>query len=88
MAASVPTQEEAASMMAAKLATLPKGANQHSAMALSTPTQEEAASMMDVSVDSVKRARKAADVQSSQVATNETKRAETAVSSFDSSEML
>lgn len=43
---------------AAKLATLPKGANQHTPTGVcKTPTQEEAASMMDVSVNSVQRAR-------------------------------
>ena len=49
--------ESQRAITAAKLATLPKGSNQHTAMAVSIPTQEEAASMMDVSVDSVQRAR-------------------------------
>jgi hypothetical protein len=45
-------------MVMARIAKLPKGANQHSAIALSSiPTQAEAATMLNVSVDTGKRAR-------------------------------
>jgi len=46
-------------MAAARVATLEKGANQHTARAVSS--QEEAAESFDVSVDSVQRARKVVD---------------------------
>ena len=44
-------------MVAAKIAKLPKGANQHTATAVSSPTQAQAAATMDVSIDSVQRAK-------------------------------
>ena len=43
--------------VAAKLAKLPRGINQHTARAVCSPTQAQAAAAMDVSVDSVQRAR-------------------------------
>lgn len=46
---------------AAKLANLPRGANQHTAIAASSPTQAEAAKMLNVSVDSLQRAKKVQD---------------------------
>lgn len=50
--------ESQRAMVAAKLAKLPRGTNQHSAKALSSHTQEAAASALNVSIDSVKRAKK------------------------------
>jgi hypothetical protein len=45
-------------MVMARIAKLPKGANQQNAIALSSlPTQAEAATMLNVSVDTGKRAR-------------------------------
>lgn len=44
-------------MVAAKLATLPKGANQHSPIGESSKTQAEAAEMLNVGKRSVERAR-------------------------------
>ena len=44
---------------AAKIATLPRGANQHTAIAVSS--QSQAAETLNVSVDSVQRARKVID---------------------------
>lgn len=44
-------------MVGARIAKLPKGANQHSANALSSPTQSQTAQMLGVSVDGIKRAK-------------------------------
>lgn len=52
--------ESQRSMVAAKLAKLPVGANQHTAIA--APSQEQAAQTLGVSVDSVQRARKVQEV--------------------------
>jgi hypothetical protein len=46
-------------MVAAKIANLPKGANQHSSIDL--PSQGDAAEMLNVSVPSVKRATQVRD---------------------------
>lgn len=46
------------SMVATRIAKLPKGVRADTATAVSVPTQEQAAAMMNVSVDSVQRARK------------------------------
>lgn len=48
--------ESQRAMVANKIAKLPKGANQHTAIAV--PSQEHAAAMMNVSADSIQRARK------------------------------
>jgi hypothetical protein len=44
-------------MVMARMATLPKGVNQHTANAASIPTQAEAAKMLNVSIESGQRAR-------------------------------
>ena len=48
--------ESQRAMVHARIATLPKGSNQHTAIAV--PTQEQAASLLNISVDSGQRARK------------------------------
>lgn len=48
-------------MVHGRIATLPKGSNQHTAIAVSVPTQEEAAALLNVSVDTGQRARKVID---------------------------
>jgi N6-adenosine-specific RNA methylase IME4/ParB-like chromosome segregation protein Spo0J len=53
--------ESQRAMVAAKLAKLPRGANQHTAQAVSSPSQSDAAGQMQVSVDSVQRARAVQD---------------------------
>ena len=50
--------ESQRAMVAAKMAKLPKGTNQHTAIAVSSPTQEQAAATLNVSVDAVQRARR------------------------------
>jgi len=53
--------ESQRAMVASRLAKLPKGANQHTAIAVSSATQEQAAATLNVSVDAVQRARKVVD---------------------------
>lgn len=54
--------ESQRSMVASKLAKLPRGVRADSAIALSVPTQEQAAETLGVSIDSVKRARRVQEV--------------------------
>lgn len=53
--------ESQRAQVAAKLAKLPKGANQHTEISASSITQETAAKMLNVSVDSVQFAKKVQD---------------------------